>query len=62
MTNRKKRLMKGIESLKKQIEEHKIKRENAIKEGNLELAKYYNIEIGGLEKSGNNKEDKLKKS
>ena len=40
MPNRKKRLKKGIESIQKQIEEHKMKRENALKEGKLELVSY----------------------
>ena len=62
MPNRKKRLKKGIESIQKQIEEHKIKRENALKEGKLELANYYTSEIAGLEKTGKNKEEKLDKS
>jgi phage shock protein A len=51
MTNRKKRLEKGIESIQKQIEEHKLKRERALEEGKLELADYYGTEIEGLEKS-----------
>jgi hypothetical protein len=62
MPNRKKRLKKGIESIQKQIEEHKMKRENAIREGKLELVSYYDVEIEGLEKSEKNKEDKLEKS
>ncbi len=62
MTNRKKRLKKGIESIQKQIEEHKIKRENALNEGKLELAEYYSDEIAGLEKTEENKEEKLKKA
>jgi len=51
MTNRKKRLEKGIESIQKQIEEHKLKRERVLEEGKLELADYYETEITGLEKS-----------
>jgi len=49
MTNRKKRLKKGIKSLGEQIEYHKEKREQAKKEGNLELEEYYNKEIKSLE-------------
>jgi len=62
MPNRKKRLKKGIESIRKQIEEHKVKRENALKEGKLELAGYYDSEIAGFEKTEKNKEEKLEKS
>lgn len=61
MVNRKKRLKKGIESLTEQIEIHKEKREKAQKEGNLELAEYYNSEIEGLEKTKNKKAEKLEK-
>lgn len=61
MTNRKKRLKKGIESIKEQIKEHEIKRKNAIKEGKLELAEYYTAEIAGLEKTEKTKEEKLNK-
>lgn len=59
MTNRKKRLKKGIESIQEEIEKHEIKRQNAIKEGNLELADYYTVEITGLKKQKEQKEDKL---
>jgi len=62
MPNRKKRLKKGIESIRKQIEEHKIKRENALKEGKMELAEYYGGEIAGLEKTEKDKEEKLEKN
>lgn len=54
MTNRKKRLKKGIESLKKVVEEHKKKLQVAISQGKEELAGYYEKEIkdkgGQLEK------------
>jgi len=47
---RKKRLLKGIESLKKQIEIHEEKKEKAAEEENIELEKYYEIEIDNLKK------------
>ena len=59
MTNRKKRLKKGIKSLGEQIEYHKEKREQAKKEGNLELEEYYNKEIKSLENAKERKEDNL---
>ena len=45
---RKKRAKKSIESLQKTIEEHRLKREKAEKEGNKERVKYYNKEIENL--------------
>jgi len=45
MTNRKKRLQKGIKSLDKQIKIHEEKRKRAIEEGKIELADYYDKEI-----------------
>jgi hypothetical protein len=45
MTNRKKRLQKGIESLEEQIRIHEEKRQKAIEEGKIELAGYYEKEI-----------------
>lgn len=59
MTNRKKRLKKGIESIHKEIEKHEIKRQNALKDGKLELANYYTSEIDSLEKQKEKKENKL---
>ena len=59
MTNRKKRLAKGISSIGKQIEIHKIKLKKAIEEGNPELAEYYRKEIAGFKKVKKNKEEKL---
>ena len=59
MTNRKKRLKKGIESINKQIEYHKEKREIAEKEGKLELEGYYKKEISKLESAKGRKENKL---
>lgn len=45
MTNRKKRLQKGIKSLDEQIKIHEEKRKQAIEEGKIELADYYDKEI-----------------
>ncbi|MDO8460643.1 MAG: hypothetical protein Q7S74_06025 [Nanoarchaeota archaeon] len=45
MTNRKKRLQKGIESLEEQIRIHEEKRRQAMEEGKIELADYYDKEI-----------------
>ena len=42
---RKKRLEKGVESLKEQIRIHEEKRKDAIAQGKLELADYYEKEI-----------------
>jgi hypothetical protein len=46
---RKKRLKKGIESLKEIIEEHKKKLENTMIEGKEELGDYYSKEIKSKE-------------
>lgn len=62
MTNRKKRLKRGIESIEKEIGKHLQKREQALKDGKIELAEYYDTEISGLIKSKENKENKLEKS
>lgn len=43
--NRKKRLEKGIESIEIQIILHEKKKEEAVKEGNIERVKYYEKEI-----------------
>lgn len=45
MTDRKKRLEKGINSLEKQIQIHEKKREDAKKQGNIELEDYYEKEL-----------------
>ena len=45
MTNRKKRLKKGIESLENQIKLHEEKLNEAKKEGKIELTDYYEKEI-----------------
>ncbi len=49
MPNRKKRLEKGIESIKEEIEKHKQKRALAMSKGDEEIAEYYNKEIRGME-------------
>ena len=61
MANRKKRLRKGIVSLKKQIELHEQKLKQAEKEGKLELAGYYEKEIKNMRKYMGKKEKSLKK-
>ena len=58
---RKKKLEKGIESIKKQIEIHKEKREKALEESELELAEYYEHEIDNLEKNQEKKKQQLDK-
>ena len=61
MTNRKKRLKKGIESLQKQIFLHEKKLEKAEKEGKFELARYYEKEIKAKKRDKDKKENLLKK-
>ena len=61
MTNRKKRLKKGIGSLGKQIELHEEKLRKAEEENNLELAGYYRKEIISKKKDKEEKERLLEK-
>jgi hypothetical protein len=61
MVKRKKRLIKGIESLKRQIEIHKNKRDKARKSKNEELERYYEKEIKSKQESLENKKDILNK-
>jgi len=64
MTNRKKRLTKGIASLEKQLILHKEKLEKAGKagkEGKIELTDYYEKEIEAKKKDKEKKEKLLKK-
>lgn len=61
MTNRKKRLQKGINSLNKQIKIHEEKRKQAIKEGKIELAEYYDKEILSKSKDRDKKVSQKKK-
>ena len=49
MVNRKKRLARGIESLKRRLDEHKIKLEKAKKDDKIELIDYYEKELENLE-------------
>ena len=60
MTNRKKRLKKGIESIKEQIIMHEEKKDEAEKQGNVELVNYYRKEIAILENEKEKKEEILK--
>ena len=50
MTNRKKRLKKGIESLQKQVELHEEKLRRAEEEDKIELGEYYKKEITAKKK------------
>ena len=61
MTNRKKRLKKGLGSLQKQIELHEGKLRQAEREGKLELASYYEKEIKNMKKYREKKEKMLGK-
>ena len=61
MTNRKKRLEKGIESIKEQIEIHEEKRKRAEGEGMIELAGYYEKEIESKKKALEEKQKILDK-
>ncbi len=62
MVKRKKRLERGIESLKEQIEIHEQKREDAIAQGKLELADYYEKEIESKTETKKKKEGQLKRN
>ncbi|MBI2004219.1 hypothetical protein HYS72_02025 [Candidatus Pacearchaeota archaeon] len=61
MTNRKKRLKKGIESLGQQIKFHEEKKERAHEEGKIELENYYEKEIGILGNTRKKKKELLDK-
>lgn len=61
MTNRKKRLQKGIESLEKQIKLHEEKLKKAEEEDNIELAGYYKKEIEAKKKDKEEKRRILNK-
>ena len=58
---RKKRLAKGIESLKKQVEIHKDKLKKAIEDGSEELARYYVKDLARLENEEKKKREFLEK-
>jgi hypothetical protein len=61
MVKRKKRLLKGVESLQKQIEIHEEKKRIAEKEGKVELADYYEREIKAKTRDKERKEETLEK-
>ncbi|MEI6058441.1 MAG: hypothetical protein WCP89_01595 [archaeon] len=61
MTNRKRRLKKGIESLKEQIEIHKEKEKQAEEAGLSDLVGYYQKEIASKEKDLKKKKEILDK-
>jgi len=61
MVKRKKRLEKGVESLKEQIELHKEKMRIETEKGNIERAEYYYKEINSIIKTKERKEKQLKK-
>jgi hypothetical protein len=61
MGNRKKRLVRGIESLGKQIDIHEDKLVRARKENEIELEEYYGFEIENLRKVKEHKEKMLRK-
>ena len=61
MASRKKRLKKGIESIKKQIELHEEKKTKAERGGNIELVDYYEKEIESKKRDKKEKERMLEK-
>ena len=61
MTDRKKRLKKGVISLEKQIQIHEEKREDAKKQENIELEDYYEKELTGLKQIKDKKQRLLDK-
>ena len=61
MVNRKKRLKKGVDSIEKQIKLHELKKEEARKDGKIELEDYYERDIARLEKQKKWKEELLGK-
>ena len=61
MTNRKKRLEKGIESLEKQINLHEQKLKKAEEEDNIALTGYYRKEINSKKKDTEEKRRILNK-
>ena len=61
MANRKKRLVKGIESLEKQIKLHEEKLKKAEEDDNIELAGYYRKEIEAKKKDKEEKQRLLNK-
>ena len=61
MTNRKKRLQKGVDSLQEQIVIHEEKKEIAKEQGNIELVDYYEKEIRSKEETKKKKQEILDK-
>ena len=61
MANRKKRLQKGIDSLKKQIKLHEKKSDKAEDDDNTELANYYEKEIEAKKRDKEEKQRLLDK-
>ncbi len=61
MPGSKKRLKKGIDSLRKQIDLHEEKKRQAELRGNQDLARYYGDEIEGLINEKLRREYRLKK-
>ena len=61
MAKRKKRLEKGINSIEKQIEIHRIKEEQAVEQGKIELAGYYHKEIERMKEAEERKRRQLDK-
>lgn len=61
MTNRKKRLKKGIESLEKQIKLHEEKLTKAKKDDNMGLVSYYMGELDSMKKTLKEKKRMLDK-
>jgi hypothetical protein len=59
MTKRKKRLEKGIDSLKEQIKLHETKKEMAEEEGKFERVGYYAKELASFEEALKDRESKL---
>ena len=61
MTNRKKRLQKGVDSIERQIKLHEEKLRKAEEEDSIELAEYYKKEIAAKKKDKEEKQRILKK-
>jgi len=61
LTDRKKRLKRGVISLEKQIQIHEEKREDAKKQGNIELENYYEKELITLKQIKDKKQKLLNK-
>lgn len=62
MSNRKKQLSKGLDSIEEQILFHKEKQKEAENKGEIELVEYYKKEIEGLEKTKDKKKTMLEKA